>query len=164
MSGAAPSSGRLTGFPVIVPSPTRIAWPSDVPPLGLTRAIAADAAEWSAVGAWVSRAWSPKTSTPTSTVPGCSSTNFVAAACAAASRVGETSVAAMLFEMSKASSTVPDTRGTATWACGRARPTSRTGRAASSNAYGRWRLSPPPISVPKPAAFSAAARRRWIRT
>ena len=47
------SSGRVTGLPTIADSAARIACPSDVPPPGFSRLIAAIASSWSSVGAWV---------------------------------------------------------------------------------------------------------------
>ena len=70
---------------------------------------------------------------------GCFATNERAAAFAASSRDGDTSVAAMLFDTSNASTTVPSRCGSATDATGRVSDSTMTASAAMSSAGPRCR-------------------------
>jgi hypothetical protein len=123
--------------------------------------IAAIAPSWSGSG-WrvVSAPW-PKATTPTSTVSGWASTKLIAAAWAAPSRLGSTSSADMLLEMSKARITVPLIRGIDTVACGRATASSSSATAVRNITGGRCRRSAaqPVAGLVSPAA--ARARDRW---
>ena len=89
--------------------------------------------------------------------PGVSwSANWVAAAWAAASRLGSTSVACMDSDTSMTSTTVARLRGTLASAIGPARATVSTANAAISAAAGRCRYQPGRFG----AIFSS--RSRWV--
>ena len=111
-SGAwAPSSGKVTAFPVMAERLPTIAPASEVPPDGVRRATAAAARAWSALGSPALNAPAPKATTPMSTLSGCASMRVVATFLAASRRLGLTSVAVMLWETSMAMMTVPAERG-----------------------------------------------------
>ena len=111
--------------------------PSEVPRCGVRRPIAARTVAWSLVGCWTAMPESLKATTPMTTLGGWRWTKSVAAAIAAAIRVGWRSVAAMLPEMSKARMTVPSWRGTSIRPCGRASATTITVKPATRRTPGR---------------------------
>jgi hypothetical protein len=91
-----------------------------------------------------------------STLPGCPWMNDCAARRAAASRLGATSVAAMLPDASIARMTVPADRGTGTEAAGPATPTASTAIPATLSHAPVWRAGRAAVT---PAAASAPVRR-----
>ena len=110
---------------------------SDVPPCGCSRSMAVRISPCSLVGCYTIRPPLPKATTPILIVAGCCSTKARAAALAASIRVGSRSSAAMLLETSKARITVPSTRGSETFAWGRASPKSRKINATRKRRKGR---------------------------
>ena len=88
------------------------------------------------VGGNVTRPPSLKATTPILIEPGCCSTKVRAAALAASIRLGSRSVACMLLEASKASTTVPSRRGMLTLVSGRAKATMARMMAARKKANG----------------------------
>ena len=89
-------------------SEARMPWPTEVPFWGVRRSIAASTVAWSLVGCWTETPESLKATTPIDDARAAArSTKSLAAALAAAIRVGCRSVAAMLPETSKARMTVP---------------------------------------------------------
>jgi hypothetical protein len=122
------------------------------------------------VGGTATTARDAKETTPTRKVCGTFWRKASAAALAAPSRVGLTSVAFIDRDVSMASSTVASSRGTETVACGRATPTTIAASATRRIASGRCRRQPGERSttpgssagLPKRAAYDR--RRRSRRT
>ena len=86
------------------------------------------------VGGWATDAVAENVTTPTLTCGGCASMNRRSASWAASMRLGLTSVARMLPEVSTASITVSMRLGSIRTACGRAMPiNSRHNPASTSN-------------------------------
>ena len=100
--------------------------------------------------------------TPMSTLPGCASMKASAARFAAASRLGATSVAAMLPETSTARTTVPLAWDTGTDTVGPATASARTAMPAMVHQAPASLACPEPAATP--AAASAAVRRRAMVT
>ena len=109
-----PASGKM------VASETMIALPIAVARCSWKRSIAAMTSSRLRVGACATVAVPAKATTPMRTFSGCSATNCLAAFCAATRRLGSTSVARMLPEMSMARITVSCCVGSVIVACGRA--------------------------------------------
>ena len=122
-------------------SSTRIrASPIAVPSRGFRVSIASSSLAWSAVGSTSGlRAADANDTIPTRIPAGSCFTNEWAAALAASSRVGATSVAFMEPETSMARMTVESSRGTARTIVGRASPITRNAMATRYSAAGTWR-------------------------
>ena len=90
---------------------------------------------WS-VGACTKAAAPATLTTPNLTWPGCPSTKLLAAACAASMRLGCTSVARMLPELSMASITVSMRLGKSKMACGLAMANSKPARPSRTSSAG----------------------------
>ena len=147
----------------IVASDTTIALPIAVPRCGCRRSIAWNTSSRLSVGGCTSEATPAKVTTPIRVLRGCVCTNARAASCAAASRVGLTSVARMLPDTSIARITVSCCAGSVTVAAGRPTDTSSSAIASRKRAGGRWRSRPrpgPADSTSPPSSRRAAARRR----
>src|SRR5207302_6743543 len=99
--------------------------------------------------------------TPIRTVDGWRATKARAAVLAASIRVGFTSAAAMLFEVSMARITVPSRLGVRTVVVGRASATINTASATAKKANGTWRrhlARPSNVVVTNPWAARPVAR------
>jgi hypothetical protein len=128
-----PASGKM------VASETMIALPIAVARCSWKRSIAAITSSRLRVGACATVAVPANATTPTRTFSGCSETNCLAAFCAATRRLGSTSVARMLPEMSIARITVSCCVGSVMVVCGRASASSMAASASRKKAGGMWR-------------------------
>ncbi len=132
-------SSIVSGFPAIALSEVKMPLPSEVPPLTESRLIAAITSDFTLVGLSTVTALSPNATTPIRIELGWRSTKAVAAAFAAAIRVGARSLARMLFETSKARITVPCRSGSDRLMVGRASAKQISASAAAKSAKGMWR-------------------------
>ena len=114
----------------------RTASPIAVPSPGLSSLSAVATRSRSRVGGTATKARLPNATSATLYAFGTLARNAYAALRAASSRVGATSVAVIEREMSTASTTVADFRGTVRSAWGRAIPTTRAASASRSRASG----------------------------
>ena len=127
-------------------------------------------AAWSVVGSARTAVVPEKVTTPTLKVSGSPSTNVAAAARAASSRFGATSVASIERETSIATMTVARSWGTRMSISGRAVATARVTRARTKAAAGACRRHPgrsgaTESSIGREAKRTAyRCRRRWART
>ena len=132
-------------------------------PDGFSRATAASTAARSSVGRCVTSADPPNATTAMRTDDGCFAMNDRAAAFAASSRDGNTSVAAMLFDTSNASTTVPSRCGSVTDATGRVSDSTMTAMAAMSSAGPTCRHRPRGGGSTRPCAASSCRRASAVR-
>ena len=147
------------GFPAIVLSEVKMPCPREVAPLGERRRIAATTSSFTDVGRSTVRALSPNATMPIRMVLGCRSAKAVAAAFAAAIRVGSRSSARMLFDTSKARITVPSRCGSAKLMVGRASPTQTRTSATANSANGTCRRHRRPRRDAEVGTSPSAARR-----
>src|SRR6201996_5595242 len=158
MLGALPLGPRATVLCVIADSEARMAAPSEVPPPALSRPTADRAVARFALGIVASRPVSANAMTPMFTLAGCASINARAAFFAALSRLGGTSVAAMLPETSMARMTVPLACESGTGTAGPETAIASAAVPASGHPTPLSRQRLPPATV-TPAEASVAARR-----
>ena len=140
-SSAIASIDRRIAAPIVVPRPV------------VTASIADSSSPRSAVGATASCANPEKTTSPTFVSSSCPSTNDRTAACAALSRFGDTSVAHIDPDTSRARMIVALDVGTSARTVGRALASPSSPRAPSTRAMGTCRFHD---ADPAPAARSSA--------
>src|SRR4051794_4160770 len=121
--------------------------PIAVAPCTFSALMAAITRAWSVVGSASSCAAEPKLMSPSRNPSGTLFATVRAAAWAAASRVGRTSVAVIEPDVSVTSTTVASRRSAATVRCGRASAISSAARASSASSAGRWRVHERPAAT-----------------
>ena len=124
----ATSRSTRIGLPAIASSDVRIARPSDVPPPGASRLIAARTSDFTSVGGCTTDARAAERDDADLDAGRLLGDEGARCAFAAAAREGSTSSAIMLFDTSKARMTVPSRRGRSMSTTGRANPKRRKRR------------------------------------